>query len=507
MRVLLTITLLTVYFFGSAQVSLQALSLNKGRYYVGFRHYIAYDSTRTYKRSGEWSNKSIYRPIPVSVWYPRDISDKTKSLTVLDYMHIFKEEAEWEYLPDYQILDWFGYPDTPENRAHFREATSAFEGGKAAKGKYPAIVYAPSFQASSIENFALCEYLASYGYIVIASPSRGAETRSMGMDAGKDMETQARDIEFLIKEIIQNRQADMEKLATIGFSFGGLSNILTQMRNNLVKAIISLDGSIKYQYTTLKKSPYYKIEKTDVPFIHMAQKNIPPEVLAEDKIDSSLNHAFDFYDDLLYSKAYSFKFHDLTHMYFSTLGILFQERDKRQDKTDKEIMESYRLTALYALNFLNAFLKNDRSAHAFLEETPENNGIPAGLISKKSKQPRAKEMSFEDFNGLMYSRQYKNLDPLYDSLLAVNTRFKPEEGKLNNLGLQLLFNTRTSQQGISVLELATKIYPQSANLFDSLAEAYFFVGDTISATENFKQSLTLDPQNQNAIKKLRLLEK
>lgn len=38
------------------------------------------------------------------------------------------------------------------------------------------IVYAPSVNAQSFENIEFCEYLASYGFVVIASPSMGASS-------------------------------------------------------------------------------------------------------------------------------------------------------------------------------------------------------------------------------------------------------------------------------------------------------------------------------------------
>ena len=83
-------------------------------------------------------------------------------LTVLDYFEVLKEEEEWEHLPNDQILNWFYYANTPANQKHLLETTTAYGGARSAKGKFPVIIYAPSFQASSIENFALCEYLASW---------------------------------------------------------------------------------------------------------------------------------------------------------------------------------------------------------------------------------------------------------------------------------------------------------------------------------------------------------
>ncbi len=488
------------------QTSLADIDLVNGDHTIGFSHYLTSDSTRTYQRIFDWNNQHTPRPIPVSIWYPaKEKEIKNQALTVLSYMEILKEEEEWEYLPNSQILNWFYYANTAANQDHLNEQATAYRNIKPEMGKFPVVIYAPSYQASSIENFALCEFLASHGYIVISSPSRGTENRFLEGGIQKDIETQARDIEFLIKELAKFPNADHDRIATMGFSFGGLSNVLAQMRNANIKAIVSLDGSVKYQYRTLKQSPFFNIDKVDVPFIHMAQKDIPQQVLIEDHIDSTLNHYFEFYDSLRYSQGYRLKFHHLTHAYFSTLGVLFQERDHRQDKSDEEIMDSYNLAAVYTLNFLNAFLKNDAEARAFLENPPEQNGIKKDLITLQTKQPQNQPFTFRDFNELAAEQNYKRLKELYDSTLMVHPSLQLPEASLNNLGLQLIFNPQTSQHGINILLLATSLYPNSGNLYDSLAEAYFFVGAREKAIESFERSLRLSPQNQNAIDRLKEL--
>lgn len=507
MRITLFLILLIVRInFSPAQVSVEQLELTQGNYSVGFVHYKTFDSSRTYNRINDWTNEHIPRPIPVSIWYPSDESVlDIEPLIVSDYMRILKEEEEWEHLPDEQILNWFYYPNIQANRNHLKERTTAYSKILPAKRKFPVIVYAPSYQASSIENFALCEFLASNGFVIISSPSRGTENRYFEGGTGKDMETQARDIEFLIQEISQYAYADQDKIATMGFSFGGLSNVLSRMRNDKIRAIISLDGSIKYQYETLKKSPFNNIEKVNVPFIHFSQKEIPQEVLIEDKIDSSLNNEFEFYDNLKYSEAYQLQFHNLTHSYFSTLGVLFAIRDKRQDKSDLEILESYRWVSIYTLNFINAYLKSDSLGLAFLRRETKENTNKIGLISKTSKQAADKKFTFRDFNELASKGNYKNLEELYDSLINQHPQLEIPEGKLNNLGLQLVFNPEKSDMGINVFLLATTIYPESPNLWDSLAEGYLFIGDKKKARQSFEKSLVLNPQNQNATDRLKEL--
>jgi len=502
--IFITSILLTTISYG--QTSLKKIDLNFGVYSVGFKHYTVSDSTRTYSRIYDYTNQKTPRPIPTSIWFPSQESvDGKKQLKVLDYLEILKEEEEEEYLPNEQILNWFYYANTPDNQGHLKEKTTTYLGLEFADGSFPVVVYTPSYQASSIENFRLCEYLASHGYIVIASPSRGTDTRWFSGNNPKEMETQARDVEFLIKEVAKLPTANANKIATIGFSFGGLSNILAQTRNDRINAIVSLDGTERYQFGLLKKSPFFEPKKMDVPYIHMAQKDIPDIVLKEDNIDSELNSKFQLYDSLTNSNAYKFKFHNLTHSYFSSLGVLFQQRDKRQDKNDSEIMESYKWVAVYTLNFLDAYLKNDESALKFIENNPLDNGIKKGLLTKQTKKAVSQNFTFEDFNELAMKQNYNNLYDLYVASKKRNPMMEIPEGNLNTLGLQRVFNPNTSEQGINVLLLATKLYPNSANLFDSLAEAYLFMGNKEKAIENFEKSLKLNSQNQNAIDRLKQL--
>ncbi len=502
-------TLILSFAFSQAftQVSLEAMALESGDYHVGFRNFTAYDSSRTYQRIYDWNNQLQPRPIPISVWYPASEPGGEK-LKILDYMRILKEEEEWEHLPDEFILNWFYYPNTPQNQAHLRKETNAFANPEIRKGRFPVIIYAPSYQASSIENFGLCEVLASHGYIVISSPSRGSGQRFFEGATLKDAETQARDIQFLISRAKSLKNADPARIASIGFSYGGLSNVLAQAQNKDIKVIVSLDGSIKYQYATIENSTFFDVNQFDIPFLHMSQKDIPMEVMIADKIDTTLNTRFDFFDELTRSSAHHLKFNYLTHSYFSTLGVLFQTRDPRQDKSDSEIMQSYRWLTQYTLHFLNAQLLGNAASKAWFANPPEKNGIPAAGLSKiASKEPVPSKFTFQDFNEKAAAQNYEDLLNLFEGVITDEPTFEIPEGRLNNLGLQLTFNPKSSQQGIRVFQFATELYPASSNLFDSMAEAYLFIGDQSRALQNFQRSLELDASNQNAKDRIKQLSK
>lgn len=490
-----------------SQTSLQKIDLEYGSYTVGFKHYTATDSTRTYTVKPIINAKETLRPIPVSIWYPSTASTKaTTPMSVLNYMEVLKEEEEWEDLPNYFILDWFYYINTPQNQQHLKEITQAYKDMPVAKESFPVIVYAPSFQASSIENFAICEQLASHGYIVISSPSRGAYSKRF-QKTERAIETQARDIEFLIKEVSRFPSSDMNTIGTMGFSFGGLSNVLAQMRTSVFKANLSLDGTIRYSPDIIKSTAFYDPKKITVPFMHLAQKEIPQAVMQEENLSSKLNTDFKFYDTLTHCDAYKMRFHDMSHSYFSTLGVLFEKRDPRQDKSDQKIMTSYKLVSTYSLQFMNAYLKNDTTSLQFIKNTPQENNISADLISKESKIATInKPFDFYDFAYQVELQNYKNVKALYNQSKKLYPALVLPEGKLNTLGLQLVFNPKNAQAGISIFELAIQLYPTSANLYDSLAEGYLYIGDTKNAILNFKKSLSLNPGNQNATKRLKELQ-
>ena len=53
-------------------------------------------------------------------------------------------------------------------------------------------------------------------------------------------------------------------------------------------------------------------------------------------------------------------------------------------------------------------------------------------------------------------------------------------------------------EAIEILKLNVSSYPESGNVYDSLAEAYMVHGEKDLATEFYKKSLEKDPTNENA---------
>jgi tetratricopeptide (TPR) repeat protein len=71
------------------------------------------------------------------------------------------------------------------------------------------------------------------------------------------------------------------------------------------------------------------------------------------------------------------------------------------------------------------------------------------------------------------------------------------ESSINAMGYEHLENGDVDA-AISVFELNTETFPESANAWDSLGEAIMTKGDHESAIRYYRRSLEIDPENRNA---------
>jgi CubicO group peptidase (beta-lactamase class C family) len=79
-----------------------------------------------------------------------------------------------------------------------------------------------------------------------------------------------------------------------------------------------------------------------------------------------------------------------------------------------------------------------------------------------------------------------------------------QERELNGLGYNLL-GQKKIKEAIKVFQLNAEAYPESSNVYDSLGEAYMLNGEKAPAIENYEKSLKSNPNNANAVEKLKQL--
>ena len=98
-------------------------------------------------------------------------------------------------------------------------------------------------------------------------------------------------------------------------------------------------------------------------------------------------------------------------------------------------------------------------------------------------------------------------DALPDSLLSALAEIRKrnnegadifiEEAAINAIGYNLLRLEQFSS-AVRVFELNVELFPESFNVYDSYAEALMKSGDTQNAVLNYRRSLELNPENENA---------
>jgi pimeloyl-ACP methyl ester carboxylesterase len=350
-----------------------------------------YDRSRSYTSAPNDSSKpsvSEARPLQTLLWYP-SLRGATKPMTVGDYVQLADTEIH------------FKTPDEKENRwrsllkASFDIPLSAVREAKPAKGRYPILIYAPSDSSVSWENVDLCEYLASYGYVVLASPSLGASTRDMTDDL-RGINAQARDISFLITYAKSLPSTDLSEVAVMSWSWGGISSLFASARDPRIDALVEMDGSMRYYPGLVKDAGDVHPERMTIPLLCFT-RNVSLEDLENDHAPSADKVGPNVLNTWIHGDLLTVNMLGMAHPEFSSI---FQRGESAQRFAENQVADferedantSYAWVARYTLNFLEAYLKHDASANAFLKKRPAENGVPKhfmGITFKPAKIPSA----------------------------------------------------------------------------------------------------------------------
>ncbi|RFZ95411.1 serine hydrolase [Mucilaginibacter conchicola] len=135
-----------------------------------------------------------------------------------------------------------------------------------------------------------------------------------------------------------------------------------------------------------------------------------------------------------------------------------------------------------------------------------DHAIEAILDGKPYQQP--KKSILNDFARQLDSLKGYEIIPWYNKLkdkYAAEYGFD-NESSLNMIGYYYKGKNRIDD-AIAVFEYNTQLFPQSGNVFDSLADAYNAKGNKEKTLLNYKRSVALDPNNEMAKKIIEELEK
>ncbi len=389
--------LFMMVFWACAQAHAQSLftfSNTPGPHAVGVRFVKQYDRTRSFTpqrgmlASVFSKQEKRGRPLQTVIWYPAEKGGP--GVKYNDYLRLVGWETEFEGSPKDQartVDAWLRMVTEGKRNKQVeserRRTMWAVRDAAAKAGKFPVVIYAPSINNTTFENADIAEFLASHGYIVIAAPTIGETGRWIKKDL-KHAELQADDIRFLIDYARTLPQADMTRVAVAGFSWGGISNVLAAAKDERIKALVCMDGAVRYFNSIMVQASYAVPEKLRTPLLFLAQS--PGSM--EDNIRYKEDMSGSFMSRMSNADVYLLTMYPMDHVHFGSSYIRLDDPAEYKEYTPEEVSFAYSLGARYILNFLNGYLKDDASGLAYLARRPVANGA-APYSMKMQYTPRA----------------------------------------------------------------------------------------------------------------------
>lgn len=476
-----------------------------GPHAVGLKVVEQYDNARTYRSEVDLLGKPYTgeraRPLQTLVWYPAEKTGKAP-MTLGDYAALKVTETDFAKKATAEELR----EQTEHLASALSDALWAVRDAPMKSGHFPVVIYAPSFSNVSWENVDLCEYLASYGYVVVASPDMGEWTREMTPDV-PGIDAQAGDVSFLIGYAHTLPDTDMSEVAVGGFSWGGISNLFAASRDSRIDALFALDGSMRY-FPGLVKQAGVHPENLSIPLLFFTQGEISVEE-QETNVPPNEEHSPNVLNTWQHGDLITVHMMGLTHGEFSSV---FQREDDfwkhfepKNDYTRADGTLGYAWVANYTLQFLNAYLKHDAAAMTFLKKTPAAAGVPPHTLAVNFRAASGPPVTLDTFRQQLNEKGWDHASDIYAAMQKQDPKFKLGEGLINGWGYELLKDDH-KPEAVNIFKFNVSLYPDSGNVYDSLAEAYMKSGQKDFAILNYKKSLEKDSKNQNAKDKLTELE-
>jgi tetratricopeptide (TPR) repeat protein len=475
---------------------------------VGLKVVQQYDFSRTYRAKTDALGKPTAgeraRPLQTVIWYPAEMSGQ-KPMTVGDYSELLATETNLEKpQPWGEFKRWVdGMKPT------LQDSLWARRDAKAKTGKYPLVIYAPSFSAMSWENVDLCEYLASHGYVVIASPSLGAKSRVMTNDL-LGIDAQARDISFLIAYARTLPNTDMSEIAVAGFSWGGISNLFAAARDNRIDALVAFDGSMRYFPGLVKESGDVRPEEMTLPLLFFTQGEFSIEEQAKDLTDKN-NQGPSVLNAWTHGDLITVDDMALDHVEHSSIYQRNEEvwkhfpENRKGDYTRADGIPGYGWMARYTLAFLDAYLKHDPTAAQFLKNKPAENGVPTHLLTVNFRPAKGAPSTFEGLRMEAGEKGFDHLVDLYAAMQKDKPDFKIDDTTMHLWATDLKDESRLPE-AIDVLKLEVHVYPDSGDAYARLAEAYQDSGQKQLAIQSYEKALEKNPGDSSIKDKLTKLQ-
>ena len=342
-------------------------NLDAGHYSVGFRLLEERDLARVVRGTDQ------PRPVRIYLWYPATASPGVLPMRFGRYAALAEgdvwsaeivgplhEKLRYSRRALARSLGPDGFEALGEQRVR------AFENAEPIPGPFPLIVVGQGlYYESPVAFAALSEYLAGRGFVVATCPLVGTHSPLVKIGV-EDLETQARDLEFVIARAREFPHVSPDKLGVMGFDMGGMAGVILAMRNAGVDAFASVPAGILFPHPSglPRASPDYDPLALQVPWLHAAERwaaTPPPGV-----------QTASLFDTAVHSERYLLLIDDLDHVGSTSYALVEGRNAVERYWTAWEAgeVERHETLSRYVSEFFTAFLMDSPESLAFLSRGP-----------------------------------------------------------------------------------------------------------------------------------------
>jgi len=186
------------------------------------------------------------------------------------------------------------------------------------------------------------------------------------------------------------------------------------------------------------------------------------------------------------------------------IGDMFSDEDSYSFSINKMIDIPKVASAINLLLNQNNEIKFVISTHTEFLSVKDLKSIKNILVERYAEFEKKKSAAVF-LKSMIEEKGIKSALEIYDELKSESTtKYYFLEDEFNTLGGRLLDQGKIND-AIEVFKITVKIYPNSALVYDNLAEAYLKKGKKILAIKNYKKSLEIFPGNRNAREILKII--
>ena len=469
--------------------------LDAGEHAVGFR--LLEDDDRSRTVTGGSRGAVHPRPIRTYLWYPAQASRRSQPVRFGRYAALADDDV-WPSEIAGELRERLEYSNGPLARslpapgfaALLQRPMRAVENAEPLAGPFPLIVIGLGlYYESPITFAATAEYLASRGFAVATAPLVGTHTAIVRLDV-VDLETQMRDLEFVIARSRQFPFVDQERLGVVGFDQGGMAGVVLAMRNRDVDAFVSLDSGIQYPHESglPRSSPHYDPRSLRVPWLHAAVQRNEPAPSAG---------ATSLYDEAVHADRFWLRIEGLGHADFTSYALVDGrgEASGYWGPVTPARAAGHRAVMEYVRHFFGVYLAASDVSSALLDQALRQPLPETGMTLEHRAAAPAPITYDEVVRKIVRGEGDQAVAEL--RLLAASEPTHPmlTEFSLGRLCISLLYTWNLPEQALPLVEFGADLYPSSARGKVMLGQTYAMLGNVPAAIGAYEEALALLPGN------------